>query len=173
MCSCSCQTVVHTPMCVTKPWFSKQARKWMLSSILFTGDGLGSIFPVWDLRFWESHFAGWRWKSEMLGPPFFFLLILSFAKVSVNPRALGEWAAVGREAGWWKQQQKVKKIKTVGASYKSSPSKAPGVNLETRGGQVQPSVTPEKDVLGSLWPEWAVYAGLGKSDEVEGRKAQA
>lgn len=33
----------------------------------------------------------------MLGP-LFFLLILSFTKVSMNPRALGERAAVGREA---------------------------------------------------------------------------
>lgn len=78
-------------MCVTKPWFSKRARKWMLSSILFTGDGLGSIFPVWDLRFWESsntRFAGWRWKSEMLGPLFFSPNFV-FYKGQHEPKGLG------------------------------------------------------------------------------------
>lgn len=69
--------------------------------------------------------------------------------------------------------QRGKKLKTHGAGYKSRPSNVPRVDLETLGRHVQSSVTPEKDVLGSLWPEWAVYAGLGKSDEVWGRKAQA
>lgn len=68
---------------------SKQASKRMLSIILFTGSG--SIFPVWDLRSWQSsntRSAGWRWKSERLGPLFFSPNFV-FYKGQREPKGLG------------------------------------------------------------------------------------
>lgn len=76
----------------------------MLSNIWFTEDSSGNIFPVWDLRSWifyNTCFASCRWKSQMLGPLFFFFFFPDFfpCESQHEPRA-GDRATMGREKGW-------------------------------------------------------------------------
>lgn len=75
----------------------------MLSNIWFTEDSSGNIFPVWDLRSWifyNTCFASCRWKSQMLGPLFFFFFPDFFPCESQHEPRAGDRATMGREKGW-------------------------------------------------------------------------